>query len=126
MLLQMKAIRQGLAVELCIAAFIYLDDNKLLASLLLLLIAFLFIILLLLLLLLFFYIITLKSFTGLKKKIRKNDFFYPIIWTAFFLIVFSLRTMILDKYLKTLTYSTQILRFSGYLRKLNTSLIYPG
>jgi hypothetical protein len=116
MLLQMKAIRQGLAVELCVAAFMYMDKKKFWASLLLVLAAYSihnssliiapFIIL--------YY--CSKKFHWFEKKISKKDFLYPIMWTAIFLVVYSLKTTILQKYLMSLSNSTELLRFSGYFK----------
>lgn len=116
MLLQMKAIRQGLAIELSIAAFMYMDDRKLWASLLLVFAAFSIhnsSLIITPFIILFF---CSKKYHWFEKKIIKENFFYPIIWTAIYLVIYSFKTTILNKYLMTLSTSNVILRFSGYFQ----------
>ncbi len=118
MLLQMKAIRQGLAVELCVAAFMYLDNKKLWATLLLVLLAFSIhnsSLIITPFIILFF---CSKKFHWFEKKIIKVNFFYPLIWTAIFLTIYSLKTTILNKYLMSLSISNAFLRFSGYFEDI--------
>lgn len=118
MLLQMKAIRQGLSVELCMAVFLYLDKKKLWSSLLIFIIAFLIhnsAIIMAPFIILFYFIHKLNWF---ENPIIRNIFYNPIIITTLYFVAYFFKKTILNDYLFSLAYSTEILRFSNYFHDI--------
>ena len=108
MLMQMTAMRQGFAIELCLAALLCLRNNKVLASSILCCVAYsihgtavlgIFVVLL--------YAIN-KWRNLFSKSIHKNDFYYPIIITGLYLLLYIVK----DVFMGSLT-SVALSLYSG-------------
>jgi len=118
MLLQMKAIRQGLAVEFSIMAFIYVDNKNIWKPVFLILAAYCIHNSSIIIAPFIIWYHFSKKFSWFERKILRKDFFYPILWTAIFLIVYSLKEVVLNNFLYSKAYTMEILRFSGYLNDI--------
>jgi hypothetical protein len=118
MLLQMKAIRQGFAVELCLAAFMYCDDKKYTFSILMASLAFFIhnscIILFPILCLFYLRKIYCRNNTRPLSYSKSLPSVITLIYLAFFLF----KKTILNGFLYPLRTSNSILRFAGYFEDI--------
>lgn len=118
MLMQMKAVRQGFAVELCLLSFYLMDKAKLWkASIPAILSFFVHNSSIIVFPLLFLYFILLKKAEMPAKRNKRSIWFWPIVMAIITLIVYLIKTTIINNYILVFAtlFADDEFRLIGYL-----------
>lgn len=121
MLIQMKAMRQALAIELCILPFALNISNKkhkwlwcFVPSVLAFYTHNSSVVFIPILILYYIHLIHEKVSVDSQEEKQRNDFFYPIFLTALFLVIYIGKRAILNDYLTQISLMYSDFRLAGY------------
>lgn len=126
MLIQMKAIRQGLAVELCLFSFYLMDKTKLWKAVIPAVLGYLThnsaLITFPLLVVYKYFLITPKNHSNNRKK--QNEWFWPIFMVFITFSIYLLKTYVLNNYILALAtlFSDGDFRLIGYLNETDADI----